>query len=296
MALSLMLTACGGNDYVMTHSFTAPTVNLITSVEDGSTIMSKGYYTFNLTTSAQTGTIGGQDILINNASMSFRTEEMAYSSPSLYEAIFKNVSTTTTGSLTYPLTNGNFLATPFYYFPGFFGINSPYNPSTAQGIPDIVVASYNLGDAYTVKTFQENTFYKGKTNTTYPFQGSVQNFTTEEIYYGLILNLADKKATIIMYNAKFSGVEAEPVKAQVILKDLTIDCTGGQITVKGENIIPEIAEGTTTTPYPSYTFDNIEYKTTSNDLTQATITYKVAGIYNGSFAGAYAETDYTNKQ
>lgn len=292
-SIMFMLTACNGNDNVLNQTLTCTPVTLITSTSDGITSVTSGYYTFNVEIYSQMGNIDAKEIVLNGASMGFKTEDFNYATTG-YDIIFKNITGTSTGSMSYPMHDGNFVVTPYYNYPGMdpFRIESPYNPNITYGFPTILVGSYRLGDDYKVKTFQKNTFFYGTTNTTYSFMGSDGRYTTEDILYGLILDLPGNTATIIMYNAKFTDLPQEPKKAQINIEGLTVDYSNGNIVVKGENVIPNVIEGSSSTPYPNFTFDNIELKTTSEDLTQATITYKVAGIYNGYFEGKYADLSY----
>lgn len=290
-AFMLILSSCNGNDNVLRQSFTTTPISIITSLTDGSTTVTTGYYRFDVEAYSQLGTLTASDIILNGSSIGFVTEELPYQSYG-YDVIFKNITANATGSSSYEVKNGNFIATPYYYFPGYFGIESPYNPPLAYGIPNVLVASYQLGNDYFVKTFQANTFYKGTTTTSYTFQGNTENFKTEDIAYGLILNLKDNTATLIMYNAKFSNVPQEPVKSQINIEGLDVTFSNSGIVARGTNIIPNVVEGTHSTPYENYIFNTIEFRTTSDDLTKATISYNVAGMYYGTFTGDYADLSY----
>lgn len=292
-SLLVSLTGCNSenNSGSYTQKFGTAPINLITSVVDGTTTVSKGTYMFDLTISGQTGTISTNDLTVNNSSVSFKTPELKYAS-SGYDAIFKNVEATATGNMTYNLVNGTFIATPFYFYPGQIGINSPYNPPTGFNLPDILVASYTLAGMCVVKTFQQNTFFTGETTTTYPYMGEIAHYSTKDIMYGLILDLSNNTATLIMYKAKFSGVPQEPVKTQINLNNLPVDFSNGMIRIKAEDVIPDVVEGGQTTPNEDYIFNNIEFATTSEDLTSARITYTVAGRYTGTFMGSYVDVSY----
>lgn len=282
MLLLLGLSACSDNDSKYSYTYNLNPINIITNVSDGTSYASEGRYSFELTStpSSNTGVITVSNLLINNSLQSFTTFEQPYKT-NLYFANFENVETDNAN-----VSDANFLLTPYFNYPAYFNIIPTY-----QSSGDIVLAKYRYGD-YEVKTFQKNTFFVGTTETTYPFQGQNMSASSETIYYQLVIDIAEnpQKATLIMYNAKFSGVEQEPVKKQINLEDLDVTYANGLITVTGENIIPDIVEGSAVTPNPDYIFDNIEFKTISEDLTWCSITFKVRGIYNGSFRGSYADS------
>ena len=290
--MMLFLTGCNTNDFESIQKFNSNALNIISSVENGATVVTTGTYTYDLNVGKQEGTVSTSNLIFNNATVSFTTEAMNYAS-SGPDAVFTNINATTSGVLTLPLT-GNILTTSRYYLPASFGISSPYNPAYGNTLPLVTVGVYNLGNSYVVKTFQPNTFWVGKTTTTYPFMGVTETYETEDILYGLILKLDkeanDNKADILMYNAKFSNVPQEPIKALIMLKDLPVSFDNGRISISATDVIPEIAEGTQSTPYPTYVFNTLTFNTTNEELSTATFNYQVAGMYNGTFSGKYVIT------
>lgn len=281
--MALGFTACTDGESNYSYTYNLNPINIITDLSDGTTYASTGQYVFVLTieNNGQHGVIDVKNLSINNNTVNFSTVDQSYTS-NLFYANFANVKASDAN-----ISNANFLLTPYYNYPQFVGINPTYgNPG------NIVVANYTYNDAYSVKTFQHNTFFTGTTETVYPYKGEVQNFSTDKIYYQLSLNVKDSpnKATLTMYNAKFTSVEQEPVK-DIIIEDLDVTYDNGSITVSGTEVIPGIMEGNEITPYPSFIINEIEFKTTSADLTWATIKFQVAGMYNGTFSGSYANTN-----
>ncbi|MCH5229402.1 MAG: hypothetical protein J1F12_05340 [Muribaculaceae bacterium] len=280
-------TSCGKSESTITQTYNLNAVNLITDVTDGSTFASEGWYYFDLTISDMKGSVAASNLILNNTAVNFTSAVEPYTSTG-YDIYFKNLTVPSQN-----VTDGNFLLSPYFYFPKMYNITSAdmYVPQASL----VLIANYNVGENYKVKTFQKNTFYVGKTTTQYNMMGVDQTYETEDIYYQLSLDLKESKAQLLMFNAKFSNVEQEPKKAQINLNDLKVEYTDGVIKVYGENIIPEVVEGNATTPNEDFIFNTIEFTTTSEDLTQCEIKYQVAGRFYGSFTGAYADTSYLKK-
>lgn len=284
--LAAALASCSKGESTSTYTYNLNPVNIITDLTDNSTVASQGGYTITLkmNTETQYGTIEVSDLVINNSIVKFSTNEQNYKT-NLYYAYFENVQSSSAN-----LTDADFLLTPYFNYPSVYGVTATYlNPG------NVLMADYIYNGQYQVKTFPLNAFYVGDTSTSYPFMGETQYYETTDIYYQLSLNKDDlSKATIMMFNAKFSGVEQEPVKKQIILDNLDVTYADGTFTVTGTDVIPYIVEGTESTPYPSYTFDSIEMKITGDDLTGCVLTYMVAGIYSGTFSGLYGSSSLNN--
>ena len=162
--------------------------------------------------------------------------------------------------------------------------------------PYITVAKYDMGGSYRVNTFQNNTFFKGKTTTTYVDQtGVTQNYTTNDIIYRFMIDdLKTGKASLLIYNAKFSSNEREPVKEAILAEGLDVEFQASGITITGENIIPLMLESGEYVPVPSFTFNSIKFTTTDDFYASGNLDYQVAGIYNGHFEGSYLYSKYIN--
>lgn len=290
-ALMLALVSCGSDDFQQTLNFSTPVVNLITDLSTGTTTISSGVYSFgcNITTTDQVATVTSQ-IVNNNNTMNLVTNAAEYQT-SGYNVLLKNVTGNVTGNVSGSLSNTQFFATPFYYYSttyiGDYTYN--YNSYLYAGI-----IKYNIGTEYAVKTFPQNAFFVGETNTSY---GTSTN-KTEDIIYRIDLytdNSGNQQARIIIYNAKFSGSPNEPTKIAILLTGLDVNISQNNIILTGNDIIPKVYEANGWTDYERYTFNSITFTTTDPLFTKASINYQVAGIYTGSFTGAYISDDYLNK-
>lgn len=295
MALAAVpfLTGCNGEDsFSQTIPVNTTPINIITDLNTGTTNASMGGYLFNLvvTNEGQTGTISAKAEVNKDTPLTFTTEEKSYSTNGYY-AHFQNVTSNTVN-----IKNSDFLLTPFYYRPENFKINSTF--------PDyryVVVSSYYIGDSYHIRTFQPETFYYGTTNTSYPYMGQQQTYSTDDIYYQLSIDTEKfNTATLYIFNAKFSD-SPEPRKEMIKLENLSVAYSENGISVTGENITPLVLEGNNLTPNDSFIFQDIRFDTTKGDLTDCNINFTVNASmsvngmtvsydYLGSFNGSYVYT------
>lgn len=284
---TLLLGSCNSNDddnYYTSISYT--TTNLITSIESGQSFASTAIYScyFNLTSGR--ATIGTNNLIAGNYNFSFVSQESPFTTYyydnrqlNIIDSPEGNVSTTT--GQTYPLECSDIVISNLNYWsselPGQ-SANATYTPA--------IVFQYNIGNIYNVKTFSKDALYIGKTETSYPGQNGTETYENEKMSYRFIIDLSTSKATMIMYNARFAA--SMPIElAAIMVDDLDVIWQEGTYTIKGENLVPVSYEGTTPTPYPSFTFDSIEFTPSNSTLTQGTLKYTVAGRYSGVFNGSY---------
>lgn len=156
----------------------------------------------------------------------------------------------------------------------------------------VVLASYQIGQDYRVKTFSSDCTYVGTTTTSYPVHGQDQSFETKTIYYRIVLDIDKKKACAVLYRAKFSNVEAEPEKRVIYLADLDLTLGDGYYTVTGNDIIPQTIEGNKLEDNPSFKFKSFRMSTVGNYMESAQISYEVINSmgameipYSGRFTG-----------
>lgn len=170
------------------------------------------------------------------------------------------------------------------------GTNDPIHPEY-KFVPQIpVIMSYNVNNAYTVKTFMADAIYTGNTRISTAAAPSAP-FETDAIRYRVVFDYDLKKADIIFYNAKFA--ERMPVTINFIVEDLDVTFNNNGYVLSGRNLTPQLYEGNAWTPAPNYKFVNFEFMNTSDNLTMANATYTVEmgqAQYQGDFQGYYALT------
>lgn len=162
-----------------------------------------------------------------------------------------------------------------------------YNKSTGKidninQVP-ISVMTLNIGSSYVLKTIQNEMAFSGKTTTLINGENPYSN---AGIVYQLNLDIANGKASVTIYNAKFA--EAAPNIRILRLRNLTLkaDRSSGY-TVTGTDIVPEVLEGSEWVPNQRFTFNEFRLVPTSDNLSIASINYCVAGVYTGTCVGTY---------
>lgn len=148
------------------------------------------------------------------------------------------------------------------------------------------LVSLNIDDRYVVRTFNANAIYTGTTATWYIADNQRVEYTDANTVYMVSMDLAKKKASVLIQNGKFA--EQMPAISLMKLEDLDIEYKHGGYIIKGADIVPQVAEGSSYTPNPSYTFNNFSLRTMSEDLTTVAIDFQVAGRFHGSFSGVAA--------
>ena len=310
MLALIALASCNNDGYEnVTRQIYAPAISIITDLDDQSVNVKEGNYFFNLeisTTTGQTGTVTSPELIANNNSLGFTTELQDYKTTN-YDVYFSNAQATVSSNSSLKINNATFEAIyPFeatmnpyngYYYNLEDVGNLTYAINYQQ--PWITIAKFNIGDEYRVNTFPKDSFFKGTTNTTYPFQGIAQNYNTEDITYRFILqkeeNSAVYKAILIMYNAKFSAVPQEPTKT-VVVRGLDVDFSATGVRISGENIIPQMySQGEGFVDAENFKVNNLEFNTTDPYYINGNLTYTVAGIYEGNFNGSYIKDYYLYK-
>lgn len=304
MALTIGLSACQKDGYTeRTQTLSGSAINIISDLENETVYVSNGYYTFNLkiTNDAMTATVASSELIADNRSLAFTSAEQTYKS--LGTNVFMQNISATAGS-TGMMINDDVFEALFYYDKTYNPYGYYYNTADAGEYtyslntyaPYITVAKYMIGDTYKVNTFPTNSFFQGTTTTSYPSAEGMTSNETDAITYRVIMDIEHKTATMIIYNAKFSGSPAEPTKAAIIAKDLKVEFGVRDITITGENIVPLVVEGNSTTPNENYVFNNITFKTTNTLYTTASIDYTVATVFKGSFSGSYINSYYLSPQ
>lgn len=145
---------------------------------------------------------------------------------------------------------------------------------------------YRIGGYWYVRTFWPDLTYRGQTVTSYP-QDPGTPFASTTIAYRVVMKMKDNsitdKADVIFYNAKFAPQAPE---ITVVLKDLDLTFTADGYTVSGTNLVPSVLEAGALQENPRYKFDNFRAVVNGQQLTGISISYRVAGVYTGSFTGS----------
>lgn len=302
-AAMLAFSACTQDGYTeVTQTIPGSAINIITNIEDGSVIVSQGAYEFHITArdNAFTGYIASPALIANNTSLEFTSDSQSckYNGVEFY---FNDL-IATAGSTGMEINNSQITGTGAFVDKdnkryGYYYDTTEIGDLTYKYYNYMeTVARYFIGSKYRVNTFQQNTFFVGTTTTKYTMAGQEHRFSNDGITYRFILDKEKDSdvytATMVMYNAKFSDSEREPLKVGIIAKGLNVDFTSDGITISGQDIIPDVYEAGSTTPYENFKFNNIVFKTTDEFYTEGYLKFLVAGIYEGEFMGKYVNSIY----
>ena len=164
---------------------------------------------------------------------------------------------------------------------------------TSQGSLGFVVSFHANGA--TVKSFYPDVVFLGSTTTHYVMgEAGDREATTKDAFYRVTFDEKMEKAVVIIYNIKFAPEMPKALEA-VILKNLDVTLGRDGYTITGTDIIPEVKEGTGTTPYENYPFRSFSLKTINNELTKVacdfTVSVKMGPTsmdFTGEFKGDYA--------
>ncbi|MCH5235648.1 MAG: hypothetical protein J1E16_10165 [Muribaculaceae bacterium] len=303
-AAMLGLSACSTDGYSeINQKFPSSAISIITDETDGGVTVFPGTYVFNITNrdNAFSGSITSPALIANNTSLEFTSDPQSCQFNGV-EFYFKDIAATA-GSTGLQLNNSQILGVTSYVDQnGRYGF---YTDSTEIG--DLTfkpsnnnmmetVARYYIGSRYRVNTFPIDSFFLGETTTSYNMMGESHSFSTETITYRFIINKEKDSdvytATMVMYNAKFSDNEREPLKVGIIAQGLDVNFSANGVTITGQDIIPDVYEAGATTPYENFKFNNITFQTTDIYYTRGTLDFQVAGIYKGHFEGKYLNSNF----
>ena len=144
---------------------------------------------------------------------------------------------------------------------------------------------YDLNKKFLVKTFQRDTYYCGKTVTTYPSEEGMQAYENENINYRVVVDVEKSKADVVLYDAKFAA--PAPALTGMVLRGLDVTYFNGGFQISGKDIVPEVMEGdNATTPNSRYTFNDFTLSSSSSDLIDVECSYTVATVFKGAFSGS----------
>lgn len=177
--------------------------------------------------------------------------------------------------------NAKFVATSlFYRYNGSIaGIESMQNNQAA------VLLNLHVGD-YQINSIPLDALYLGSTNTTTPMAGSAP-YTNKDIGYRIKLNVKDKKAMFVIYQAQFA--EQMPKLEAIVLKDLPVVFQNGSYSITASDVVPQMPEGGKLIDNDKFTFENLKIRIGGELLNEATINFDIKGGFKGYFSGSYVE-------
>lgn len=297
----LALSSCNvgnGDNYQSVDYYPA---NLIIPTDGSEATMSMGVYRIKFDFNDATAAVSGALRIADN-DYTFIADPVKYTDFG-YKQVIKGVSGVFTKGQQ-EMKDGKFMISAYDALPDNFNPLKVFTPTVksdkgsadflpgtlitpvSQSVSAIFVGNFKMGDKYNVHTFSTDSFYSGTTNTGYA--------TSKNTVYRVIIDITKKKATLLIYGAKFA--EQMPAINTIILKDLDIVTNAAGYEIVGENVIPLVPEANTLmgelsqcTPNANYTFNSFRMTTTNQELTQVNMRFTVAGKFNGQFSGEYVK-------
>lgn len=289
-AVVMLLSSCdNGKEGSNSVTFNIPTYNLIT-YNDGTTepqVAASYYrYIFDLATGTATVTTdispaSGQNISFVTSSMNYKSGiydfGTEYTGDNIYSEVIKMSSMTAATSQVGNITGFESEITSTAFIPPYTDIIG----LPSLGLPTeyrYLLVNYNVGTVAKVQTFWSDVTFRGSTT----IADGMQYFDNKDACYRLVLNIKDKKATVIIYNAKF--FETMPSLTNLVLADLPLKFTNHGYEISATNVTPVSYETGEAVSKPEYKFDRFEFSS-SGRMTSGVCSFEVAGSYQGDFSG-----------
>lgn len=292
-AALMTLASCESDGGTSTYTYSVPTYNLVTDdVAGGEPVVSGSIYKYNFDLMSGKVTMGSEIAVSTGNTVSFMTGSIPYAAgmykpdeqDSQYgEVIFIKALNAGAESNEEKVSNLECQLTSFAYVPPeITGLPSVSYPTGLK----YTLMSYNIGQSYRVRTFWHDMTFRGNTTTHYPDKsGSSKTYSNADVLYRVVMNVKEKKATVILYNAKLAEEMPNPI-TNIVLKDLPLAFDGAGFSINAADVTPVIYEAGVATPNTQFAFDKFTLRSVG-DLTSCTIFYKVAGKYEGEFNGSY---------
>lgn len=289
-SMAILFTSCLGDedDSKFKIKETLKLANLVIpeSETEEPYVLADVKYDFELEHIHNTAIVRVEDMMLDmHTKLSFESNPVQsssnnYTQGSVYRFSIENISTLVNGmyNAAYQIEDMNCMLTTAYYAPTEMLQQNP------APLGRLAVMSYEIGDLYDVKSFPVSAFYSGETKTYYVTKGgSEKTFSSRSALYGVNMNLAEKTADIVIYDAQFA--EEMPMKLTMMLKGLNIEFTREGYVIKGENIVPLV--GNDAIEYPQFAFNEFVFECNDEFLINANVKFTVAGQYRAEFSGKY---------
>lgn len=290
---SLLLSSCVDIDeQKATYSTKIPTLSFVSGVGETPVISPTVYgYEFDLVKGNMT--LSAEVVVNANNKITFNTEanpmKVYYANVdgNMHEIIESSAEKAATTTEQQPVSNLKCELTSLAIQPPYYdGLPAPTYPLcilNGMQMAKYTRMSYQVGDNITVRTLWYDQTFAGATITNYKDKdGNALSYKDQGARYRMILDLKTNKATVIIYGAKFA--EAMPQINAIVLKDLALSFDNSGFEIKGENIVPQVLEGTTTTPNPRYTLTEFSFSS-RGDFSHGDCDFKLAGGFECSFSG-----------
>lgn len=285
-ALAMLATSCdvGTNDSSSTIYFSE--CNLISNLVDQTqpAQISSSIYTTICYWSKNCVEFSTTDLVINNQKISFETDTMALKTYYLVsEDKQSSIENGVFGSKTNVGMGAEITNLDAMYTPGSYVTNSVFIPGI-ESLPSFMgyrlVMGYDLNSQYHVQTFWPTSCYIGTSHVV----GS-ETFSTMTTSYRVDLYPSKNTAKVIIYNPQFSSsdkdvpqaivIDEVPIKFSnksysLVAESPKTQVLGSKKDDNGNNVIALVDTD-------KYNVTDFSFAISSEDLTEATITYRIDG-------------------
>lgn len=289
-ALTVALTGCLGNDDVQNVSTVSRAVlNHLSPVDgEGDVIVSRGEYTLRFDNVKNLMVVSTTSLRYNNSDHSFTTSDLSFHAGmynlggyagQVFQWRGNEGNTAVAGSPTITGMTGKL--TDLYYFDNVLDI--PGLGTMNNSLLSRLVLDYTYDNRYRVSTFYPDMMFAGETSTT--TSADADPYKSTDPRYRIVFDWENNKATMIIYQAKFSA--NMPTLSAIMVKDLPVEWTSAGYVISGEDIQAFSVENGQATPVPGFPFTSLRVESDEADMTGVKINYVVGGRFNGSFSGKY---------
>lgn len=287
-AAAAMFTSCNtGGDDGNYSSMGMGSCNLVIPSDASKevSVQSDGNYTFKFYLDRGTAVITSTSINLGGDKVVLHTDELPYNTYLFGNNIQSiNVKANNAGMASnHPVTNLNCNLVNSFWWDDILATSISGIPSWENLRTGVLELSYDV-DGYTVRTFGADRVYKGETMTQVDSSNGLSSYSTTEMLYRVVMNVDKKKADVVLYRAKFSDQMPVTISAMV-LKDLDLSFSRNGFIVSGTDVVPAVAEGISTTPYPNFTFKTFNLYTVNLEMTNVIADFTVGNAYTGYFEG-----------
>lgn len=291
LAAAALLASCGDEkDPVATQTAQYVTYNLYTPLNDSETAsVTPAVYTVKYDLINSEILVSADQLIWDNASHTLKSGPGRYTQSYYTDGgtaiTFKGIDATVSANPPQETKLSGVITDRMYYTnavaPGISGSWDYMN------VP-IIALNWTVPGRFLVRTFNREAYAAGVTTTSFSMGGQQQSYENSETMYRWVIDVDKKTADVVIYKAKFA--ESMPAIAGIVLRGLKVEWTRDGYAISGAGIVPEIIEGSSTTPNQSYTFDSFVLSTAGEQLTEFTADYKVAGRFEGRFRGWVSPT------
>ncbi|MDE6290497.1 MAG: hypothetical protein K2M16_03100 [Muribaculaceae bacterium] len=285
-AMAFLLASCDTSTKDSYQTMNYPEYNLIIDNQDASAAATASFsnYEVKYNISRNTVDVKTSDLILNNQKYSFETDTMALGHK------YFNIDGTTSYLITFSKKGSTGIGSPASNLTGAFvrcfvpQTNDVLNPSFTLGVSERLDLSYTLNDRYKVQTFWPSAYYQGQNIAT----SSEGSYSTKGTGYLAQINFEKKTASVYVYNAEFSADKEKSLPKVIRFDEIPVEFTHYGFILKSEAPKTQVLgikdKRTALVDSVGFQATDFSFDLTSPDLTDALISYKLAGnqvTFNG---------------